>query len=405
MNFFLRLFKSKKAIFEENRCIISNNRHKIIIENRHLLSKKIENNPLIKTKELIKLTLKDLKRRRRKVNDQWNVTYHNFSWWNKLKYPDKLDLSEMDKSILKLKKIEKDFDKNHSNDIEDLNAYYRKAIERSEVRIDNEYKKILVILEEVKLDLVDDVNLFHKAFWFSSFLIPISFWEDFSNAANVYDSLRKVNGNFQDMSDSEIWWESLWMSEKSLSGLISLTKGAYFEDLVADDTGGVLFEHFNNPDTDIAINGTLYQLKSTDSISYIATVDEDIPIIATTEVAEKTEAIDGGYSNEELTNTVELALGGAVVDVDDTVLDAVLMGAGSLGLFATIRGINHAQQKFDSGMDGVEAIFEGAGVAIEGTAKGVVDASEMAYKVVMSRPSRFVGRLGLRVLKKIDEKL
>ncbi len=50
-------------------------------------------------------------------------------------------------------------------------------------------------------------------------------------------------------------------------------------------------------------------------------------------------------------------------------------------------------------------MFEGAGVAIEGTAKGIVDAGEMAYKAVMSKPSRFVGRTVLKGLKKLDEKL
>lgn len=207
------------------------------------------------------------------------------------------------------------------------------------------------------------------------------------------------------MSDSEIWWESLWMSEESLSGLTNLTKGAYFEDLVAEDTGGKLFDNFNNPDTDIAIDGILFQIKATDSAYYISTVDEDIPVIATTEVAEKMGVIDGGYSNKELTNSVELALGGTIIDADDSAFDALLTGVGSLGLFATMKGINHAQQKFDHGMDGAEAIFEGAGVAIEGTAKGLVDASEMVYKLAMSKPSRFIGRLGLKALTKLDKKM
>ena len=55
------------------------------------------------------------------------------------------------------------------------------------------------------------------------------------------------------MSDSGIWWETLFLSSESLVGLAALTKGAYFEQLVSADTGGVLFEHFNNPNTDIGL--------------------------------------------------------------------------------------------------------------------------------------------------------
>ncbi|MGB1292772.1 MAG: hypothetical protein ACPG5Z_11570, partial [Pseudoalteromonas sp.] len=85
--------------------------------------------------------------------------------------------------------------------------------------------------------------------------------------------------------------------------------------------------------------------------------------------------------------------------------DAILSGVGTLGIFATLNGINHASERYNKGVDGVEAIFEGAGVAIEGTAKGLVDASEMVYKAAMSKPSRFIGRTLVKGLKKLDDKL
>jgi hypothetical protein len=207
------------------------------------------------------------------------------------------------------------------------------------------------------------------------------------------------------MSDSEIWWETLTMSSESLAGLTNLTKGAYFEQLVAENTGGQLFDHFNNPDTDIIIDGVEFQIKATDNISYIKTVDDNIPIIATSEIAEKLGIINGGYSNEEITNSVELAFGGTVLDLNDTAIDAVLTGVSGLGILATIKGINHAQKKFDEGLEGIEAIFEGAGVAIIGTAKGFVDASEIAYKITMSKPSRFVGRIMVKFVMKLEKKL
>ena len=128
----------------------------------------------------------------------------------------------------------------------------------------------------------------------SGLSIPVSITGDLYSANAVFDALRGVNSNFENMSNTEIWWETLWMSPESLAGLTSLTKGAYFEQLVAGDTGGELFEHFNHADTDITIDGIEFQLKATDSVGYINSVDDDIPVITTSEVAAQSTAIDSG---------------------------------------------------------------------------------------------------------------
>ena len=94
-----------------------------------------------------------------------------------------------------------------------------------------------------------------------------------------------------------------------------------------------------------------------------------------------------------------------MVDTQDTALDALLAGVGGLGFFATIQGINHAAERYNNGGDGVEALFEGAGVAIEGTARGLVGAAELGYKVMSSGPSRFIGRTPLTGARKLDDKL
>ncbi|MBS3652196.1 hypothetical protein KEU06_26730 [Pseudaminobacter sp. 19-2017] len=235
--------------------------------------------------------------------------------------------------------------------------------------------------------------------------LPVSAWGDLSRAGNIYDTLREVNGNYAGMSDFDIWLNTLILPGESLAGLVSLTKGAYFEKLVEADFGGERFEHFNHPDTDIVIDGLAYQLKATDSASYVESVADGIPVIATTEVAQITGAIDGGYSNEEIEGSVELALGGTVVDFQDTAVDALLTGVGGLGLLATLRGINHAFAKHQEGRDGFEAVLEGAGVAVAGTAKGLVDTAELGYKAITSKPSRFVGRTLLKVAGAVDRKL
>ncbi|MQX45735.1 hypothetical protein [Sinorhizobium medicae] len=163
-------------------------------------------------------------------------------------------------------------------------------------------------------------------------------------------------------------------------GPISLAKGAYFEKLVEADFGGERFEHFNHPDTDIVIDGVAYQIKATDSASYVESVADDIPVIATSEVAEITRAIDGGYSDEDIEDTVELALGGTVIDFGDTAVDALLTGVGGLGLLATVRGVNHGLTMHREGADPIESIVEGAGVAVVGTMKGTVNGAEWATK-------------------------
>jgi hypothetical protein len=70
-----------------------------------------------------------------------------------------------------------------------------------------------------------------------------------------------------------------------------------------------------------------------------------------------------------------------------------------------MKGLARAQELYKKGGDAVEAYLEGAGVAITATAKTLVDTSEMAYKVIMSRPSRFIGRNVLKGAKKLGEKL
>ena len=122
-------------------------------------------------------------------------------------------------------------------------------------------------------------------------------------------------------------------------------------------------------------------------------------------ISEQTRAIDSGFSNIELKHSVDLALGGSVIDTKDTALDALLTGVGGLGMFATIQGINHAAELYENGGDGVESLFAGAGVAIEGTARALVGTAELGYKVLASAPSRFVGRTLLAGLKRLDDKM
>lgn len=190
---------------------------------------------------------------------------------------------------------------------------------------------------------------------------------------------------------------SVALAPESLAGLASLTKGALFEAHVAESTGGTLHEHFNTLDTDITIDGMEFQVKATDSAGYIESVDPEIAVIAASEVAVETGAIDGGMTNADLDSATDLALDGSVVDFPDSAMDAVIGGLSGLGIFATLRGINHAIDRHREGVDKAEAIEEGIGVAMTSTMKSTVDLAEMGYKVATSRPSRFLGRQVIKV--------
>ncbi|MFT6905274.1 MAG: hypothetical protein ACJAS1_001929 [Oleiphilaceae bacterium] len=361
--------------------------------------------PLVKAKDEIESSLVFLAKRRQEMTEQWDAAYEAFSWWNKIKYADGPDFADIDKAIKELEILQYRLSVKHDKDFIKLDKHFKQLKQQAIARMAEAKISAEQFIQDGRYQ--DDFNapLLNKALWFSAMSVPVSIWTDVDSAMNVYVALRGVNGNFAEMTDAEIWFESLLMPAESLAGLTALTKGAYFEQLVAADTGGQLHEHFNNPDTDIVIDGVAFQLKATGSESYIASVDETIPVMATSEVAATTGVIDSGYSNEELSHTVDSALGGTIVDLGDSTADAILAGLGGLGFFATIQGINHASTKYENGGDGVEAMFEGAGVAIEGTARALVGAAEMGYKVLASRPSRFIGRTLIKGLKKLDDKM
>lgn len=164
----------------------------------------------------------------------------------------------------------------------------------------------------------------------------------FAESMYVYEALRRANSNFAELSNSDIWFETMLLSlinPDSYQGMVNLTKGAYFELLVANDTGGLLHENFNTPDTDMFLNGSLVQLKATDSEAVIDSVAPGITVIATSEVASNTSAIDSGYSNEEVTNTTENALGGDVFDTSGSLMDGAVMFSGGIGVFASLKGL------------------------------------------------------------------
>lgn len=210
--------------------------------------------------------------------------------------------------------------------------------------------------------------------------VPVSVAMDLDRAGSVYDALRDVNGNYAQMTDLEIWRETLTMSPDSLVGLASLTKGSYFERLVESGFGGERFANFNHPDTDIIIDGVAYQIKATDSVAYVESVADHIPVIATTEVADETGVIDGGYTDVDLSDAVDIALGGSLIDVGDTILDGITTGIGGVGIVASVRGAHAAWGQYRKNGSTMDAIGLGVGTTASGVARTAVNFAEIGYK-------------------------
>ena len=170
---------------------------------------------------------------------------------------------------------------------------------------------------------------------------------------DVFDAIRRGYIELEYASPSEIQAYFDTVDPVSEVGHINNIKGILFEAEVVDalQNHGIdaeVFEATNHPITDIAIfdDGDVigeFQLKATDSVSYISDTLEahpDVPIIATSEVAQAMGndlVIDSGISNADLTQEVASAraadsVGDFSSDVSSDVASEVLSEGTSEGL-------------------------------------------------------------------------
>ncbi|MFY0700378.1 MAG: hypothetical protein JXR04_06120 [Bermanella sp.] len=254
------------------------------------------------------------------------------------------------KQVLKYwEALEKDL----SDQCEKVKASAINRINKSESLSRELINKNFSRLTDSQKEAIKSDDILMHTFYASIFTSALGSGVSHLSLSGVYDALREVNGNFESLSGIEIWFESLAMSDASLQGLINLTKGRYFENLVAEDTGGVLFENFNHPDTDMMLDGVGFQLKATDSANYINSIDDDIAVIATSEVAGVTGVVDSGISNEEITDDVSTALGGSLLDGSD--IFAIF--SGTLSIFVILSANADYQERREQGESIESAIF------------------------------------------------
>jgi len=364
-----------------------------------MLSTKLEDLPLSRAKATINQAISFLLNQKDSLRERYDTEYKQMSWWGKLT-SDTPNYDDVNYKIAHAKKLQQDFNRKHSDELSTITNDFSEAHEVCINRLKTAYMNSTYMIDQHFIDLnsisnfsFDSKKTLQYGMWGGILGMSASVAIDLQDAGNIYDALRSVNGNFSEMTNSEIWWECLWMDADKLAGLTNLTKGAYFEQLVADETGGELFEHFNHKDTDIIIDGIEVQLKATDSVGYINSVDNQIQVITTTEVADLTDAIDSGISNTEISETTTDALGGTIIDGTDAVVNTILGSLGGLGLFASLRGFNHTMKRIDQKTDVEEAILEGAEIVIVGTAKGGVDTLEFVFKLITSNPVTFIGKV------------
>ena len=241
--------------------------------------------PIFVARAQINQSLELLETRKEELQKQWDTAYEQFSWWNKLMYSGGPDFSEIDRMLKDLQSMKRRIELKHKESFVVLEAHFKTLEALARSRVSDATRKADDFIQKHGGEEGMEFDLLRKSLWLSMLSIPISLWSDVDRVADVFDTLKGVNGQFVGMSDSEIWWETLFLPTESLAGLAALTKGAYFEQLVAADNGGHLHEHFNHPGTDITVDGTAFQLKATDSESYVNSVVDGIPVIATSEVS------------------------------------------------------------------------------------------------------------------------
>lgn len=379
-------------------------------EAKRALSDRIEQqriaSPAIRAERTITGAIENLKRHKAEAEKQLDEQRERrlLKWWFDLTRPG---FEDVDAKIEELEAARQRLIA--SGDIAKTEAYYGALFSLVDRRTADIERAALSAIPAQRAEGFDDQRILQNALLLSALSVPVSAWRDISQAGSVYDSLREVNGNYANMSDADIWLDTLIMPGPQLAGLANLTKGALFERHVEADFGGERFAHFNHPDTDILLDGEAIQIKATDSVGYINSVADDIPVISTSEVADITGSIDGGYTNEELTNVVDLALGGTVIDIGDTALDAVLTGVGGVGIFAILRGVQSASAKYKENGDAIESLVEGVSATATGTARSAVNMAEIATKatvgVVTSKPMRFTGGLMMAAAKSTINKV
>ncbi len=142
---------------------------------------------------------------------------------------------------------------------------------------------------------------------------------DNAQANAIFDAAREANSHFEYMTNDRIVSYCQGLDEAELNGMVSLVNGRYFENIVAEATGGTLFESKNHPDTDMVLNGTEISIKSNDatadSISEFETISPQ----------------NLGMNDAELYDRTAEVMDGDIIDATDAIISGTV-GLGSMAM-------------------------------------------------------------------------
>ncbi len=153
---------------------------------------------------------------------------------------------------------------------------------------------------------------------------------DIKDADAVFESARTANSMFAHMSDSQIVDYCNTLEPEQLMGMVNLVHGRHFENIVADATGGELFEAKNHPDTDMVLDGTEYSIKSHDATADSITEFETFS------------PQDLGLDDADLRDETAEILEGDIIDISD----ALFNGALGFGTMATLQALGEGAEEW-----------------------------------------------------------
>lgn len=189
---------------------------------------------------------------------------------------------------------------------------------------------------------------------------------DVKEADAIFEAARTANGNFANMSDSQIVDYCSSLDSDQLTGMVSLVHGRHFENMVSEATGGVLFDAKNHPDTDMILDGTEYSIKSND-----ATADS----IAEFETYSPQ---DLGHDDKELIDRTSEVLDGDIIDATD----AIISGAAGFGTIATLQAVGEGAEEWENLEEGEKTKGKAALVGTKTVGKAGIGTAKSTWALM-----------------------
>lgn len=186
-------------------------------------------------------------------------------------------------------------------------------------------------MEEIKLNKPYQSLLNTATVLGGSGAAAISMGMDEAEAEAIFDAARTANGHFSGMSDQEIIDYCSTLDVNQLEGMVSLVHGRVFENIVADETGGTLFEAQNHPNSDMTLDGEEISIKSND------TTAESISDVET--LSPK----DFGLDDQELYDKTAEVMDGDIIEA----ADAIMSGTVGIGIIAILQAVGVTMEEWE----------------------------------------------------------